>query len=159
MLKQASTVDRIPAGYASITPHLIVVDVAVAVDFYERAFAAVVWKKRGDSKGRLLHAELRVGDSVLMVAQESPALGSRAPSGSGGRSVSLHMFVDQVDASFKRAIDAGATVEIPVADMFWGDRYGKLRDPFGHEWSMASRIADLTDEQFQEAARRQAARP
>ena len=142
------SVQAIPQGYHTITPFMTVRDAARAIEFYKQAFGA---KERGVMKGpdgKVMHAELQIGDSIIMLADEFPEFGVLSPQTSGGAGMGLHIYVDGVDAAFDRAVKAGATVEMPVADMFWGDRYGKLKDPFGHKWSIATHTADLSMEEM-----------
>src|SRR2546427_8988879 len=134
----------IPKGYHTITPFMTVRDAARAIEFYKQAFGAV---DKGAMKGpdaKILHAELVIGDSVIMLSDEFPEFGALSPLSTGGTGMGLHIYVEDVDSAFDRALKAGASVEMPVGDMFWGDRYGKLRDPFGHKWSIATHIADLS---------------
>jgi uncharacterized glyoxalase superfamily protein PhnB len=141
-------VKPVPEGYHTITPHLIVRDAARAIDFYKQAFGA---KDRGVMKGpdgKVMHAELQIGDSVVMLADEMPEFGSHSPQSIGGSSTGLHIYTEDVDAAFDRALKAGAQVEMPVMDQFWGDRYGKLKDPFGHSWSLATHVKDLSVEEM-----------
>jgi PhnB protein len=144
----APAVDRaaaIPTGYHTVTPHLTVRGAADAIDFYKRAFGA---RERGrmplpDGK-TIMHAELQIGDSIVFLADEFPDMGCRAPQTLGGATGALHLYVRDVDHAFRRAVAAGAEVRMPVADMFWGDRYAKVADPFGHEWGLATHKADLS---------------
>ena len=146
-------VSRIPEGFHTITPGLVVRDAARAIDFYKRAFGAEELVRMPGPDGRgVMHAELRIGDSVLFVGDEAPSMGSRSPQALGGTAVALHLYVEDVDKAFKRAIDAGAQVKMPVADMFWGDRYGKIADPFGHEWGINQQLRELSPEESQAAA-------
>ena len=141
-------VKPVPEGYHTITPHLIVRDAARAIEFYKQAFGA---KDRGVMKGpdgKVMHAELQIGDSILMLADEMPEFGSRSPQSIGGSPTGLHIYTDNVDAAFDRAVKAGAQVEMPVMEQFWGDRYGKLKDPFGHSWSVATHVKDLSVEEM-----------
>ncbi|MGA2644042.1 MAG: VOC family protein [Candidatus Sulfotelmatobacter sp.] len=141
----------IPEGYHTLTPSITVREAARAVEFYKQAFGAV---ERGVMKGpdgKVMHAELRIGDSILMLADEFPQFGSLSPQTIGGTGTGLHIYVEDVDAAFDRAIGAGAVIEMPVADMFWGDRFGKLVDPFGHKWSIATHTRDLSMEEIEEA--------
>jgi len=141
-------VKPIPEGYHAITPHLIVRDAARAIEFYKQAFGA---KDRGVMKGpdgKVMHAELQIGDSIFMLADEMPEFGSRSPLSIGGSSTGLHIYTENADAAFERAVKAGAQVEMPVMEQFWGDRYGKLKDPFGHSWSIATHVKDLSVEEM-----------
>ena len=142
------SVQAIPKDYHTITPYMTVRDAARAIEFYKQAFGA---KERGVMKGpdgKVMHAELVIGDSIIMLADEFPEFGSLSPQSSGGSGTGLHIYIEDVDSAFDRAVKAGATVEMPVADMFWGDRYGKLRDPFGHKWSIGTHKADLSMEEM-----------
>jgi len=141
----------IPEGYHSVTPYLTVRDAGRALEFYKQAFGA---KEKGAMKGpdgKIMHAEIVIGDSIIMLADEFPEYGSLSPQSIGGSPAGLHIYVEDVDSSFDRAVKAGANVEMPVADMFWGDRYGKLRDPFGHKWSIGTHKADLSSEEIERA--------
>lgn len=142
-------VKPIPEGYHTLTPFLTVRNAERAIDFYKQAFGA---KERGVMKGpdgKVMHAELMIGDSIVMLADEFPEFGALSPeSGGGGSSMGLHIYLDNVDAAFDRAVKAGARVEMPVMDQFWGDRYGKLKDPFGHKWSIATHMKDLSAEEM-----------
>jgi uncharacterized glyoxalase superfamily protein PhnB len=142
----------IPAGQSTITPHLVVKGAADAIEFYKRAFAAEELFRMPmpcpDGQVKIGHADLKIGDSRLYLAEEFPEYGSHAPGGSSP--VSIHLYVTDADATFARAVEAGATVTMPLADMFWGDRFGKLVDPFGHHWSVSEHLEDLTPEQMEE---------
>jgi uncharacterized glyoxalase superfamily protein PhnB len=142
----------IPAGHHTITPHLVIKGAAEAIDFYKRAFGAQELSRMPfpgpDGQVTVGHAELQIGDSRLFLADEFPSMGVVGPSGSSP--VTIHLYVPDADSSFARAVGAGAKVAMPLADMFWGDRYGKLVDPFGHHWSIAEHLEDLTPEQMQE---------
>lgn len=143
----------IPEGFHTITPYLVVRDAARAVEFYQKAFGA---KARNvsympDGK-RVMHAELKIGDSILMLNDEFPEWHVLSPKSRGGSSVTIHMYVKDVDAAFQRAVSAGATVTMPVMDAFWGDRYGQLEDPSGHKWSLATHKEDLTPAQMKKRA-------
>ncbi|HSY90560.1 MAG TPA: VOC family protein [Candidatus Binatus sp.] len=137
-------VKPIPDGYHTLTPFLTVRDAARAIEFYKAAFGA---QERGVMKGpdgKIMHAELKIGDSIIMLSDEWPEYGALSPLSTGGAGVGLHIYLDGVDAAFDRAVKAGAEVEMPVMDQFWGDRYGKLKDPFGHKWSIATHTKDLS---------------
>ena len=142
----------IPAGFHAITPHLVIKGASEAIEFYKRAFGAEEISRMPmpgpDGQVKLGHAELKIGDSPLFLADEFPNYGSVGPNGSSP--VTIHLYVTDVDAAFARAVEAGAKVTMPPADMFWGDRYGKLVDPFGHHWSLAEHLEDLTPEQTME---------
>jgi PhnB protein len=137
-------VKPVPDGYHTLTPFLTVRDAARAIEFYKKAFGA---SERGIMKGpdgKVMHAELMIGDSIIMLSDEFPDYGALSPESVGGSGMGLHIYLDGVDAAFDRAVKAGAQVEMPVMDQFWGDRYGKLRDPFGHKWSIATHTKDLS---------------
>jgi PhnB protein len=146
----------IPEGFNTITPHIIVNGAAAAIEFYKKAFGAVeVCRLPMPGSDKLMHAQVRIGNSPLMLADimQCPQSGesSKSPLEMGGSPVVLHLYVENVDEAFKKAIVAGATEEMPPADMFWGDRYGKVKDPFGHEWSIATKIKDLSPAEMEKA--------
>lgn len=146
----ATPVKPIPTGYHSVTPMLTVRDVNKAIDFYKRALGAVERARFiGPDGNSVMHAELKIGDSVIMLGGEQADKGCRSPQTLGGTPVSLYLYVGDVDQAFHRATSAGATVTMPVADMFWGDRCGTFADPFGHAWSVATRKEDLSQEEIQ----------
>lgn len=147
-------VKPIPDGMHTVTPHLVCKDAGKAIEFYEKAFGAetVMRLDMPDGKG-LMHACLRFGDSAVMLADEFPDWNSLGPSSRGGTTVVLHIYVPDADAFFEKAIKAGAEVVMPLGDAFWGDRYGQLKDPFGHIWSVATHVKDLTPEEIAEAAK------
>jgi len=132
----------------SITPHLVCAGAAAAIDFYVQAFGAVEQGRLPGPDGKLMHAQVRIGDSPLMLVDEMPEWGALGPLALNGSPVTLHLYVEDVDATVARAVAAGARITMPVSDMFWGDRYGQLQDPFGHRWSVASHIRDLSPEQI-----------
>ena len=138
----------IPAGYHSVTPYLVVSDAARAIDFYQRAFGAKQTVRMDGPDGKIGHAELKIGDSFIMLADEMAQGGARSPRSLGGTTVGIFLYVPDVDSAFKQAVSAGAKAEVPVADMFWGDRYGKLTDPFGHSWSLATHKEDVSPEEM-----------
>ena len=140
-----------PTGYHSLTPHLVVKDAISAIAFYEKAFGATNFGTMlCPQTNKVMHAQLQIGDSKLMLAEEFPDYGCLGPLSIGGTPVTIHLYVEDVDATYAQAVEAGATPTMPVMDMFWGDRYGKLKDPFGHEWSVATHIANLTREEMAE---------
>jgi len=138
----------IPDGYHTVTPYLIVNGAADAIDFYKRAFGATEIMRMPDPKGRIGHAEIRVGDSVIMMADQHHEMGYRDPRSLGGTAVSIVLYVDNVDTVFDRAIKAGAKSQRPVADQFYGDRMGTLEDPFGHVWTIGTHIEDVSPEEM-----------
>ena len=141
-----SAVKPVPDGYHTVTPHLVVRDAAKALAFYAKAFGAEELFRMPGPGGVVMHAELKFGDSIVMLGEESPQMGTSAPPTIGGSPVTLMVYLNDVDASFARAAQAGCTVEMPPTDMFWGDRYGKLEDPFGHHWSLATHKEDVSPE-------------
>ena len=144
----------IPEGYHSVTPHLVVRNAAEAIEFYKRAFSAEELHRMPTPDGKfLMHAELKIGNSIVMLCDEFPGMERWvAPQSLNGTTVALHIWCEDVEAAFGQAVKAGAKVSMPLTDMFWGDRYGKLTDPFGHEWTMATHIQDLTPEEIAQAA-------
>jgi PhnB protein len=147
-------VKPIPDGYSSLTPYLIVNGAARAIDFYKTAFAATERMRLGAPGGKVGHAELSIGNSVVMLADEHPEMGALAPSSVGGTPIGLHLYVDDVDAVVARAIAAGAKPVHPVENKFYGDRLGTIEDPFGHKWYVSTHIEDVPPD---EIARRAAA--
>lgn len=145
-------VKPVPDGFHTVTPHLVVKGAADAIEFYRRAFGAEEVARMPGQGGKLLYAEIRIGDSRIMLKDEFPEWGSKGPRANSPTPVTIHLYVDDADAVFQRAVAAGATITHPLADKFWGDRYGKLEDPFGHQWSIATRVEDLTAEQILERA-------
>lgn len=141
-------VKTIPDGYHTLTPYLTIRDAARAIDFYKRAFGAEEHFRMPSPKGLIMHAEIQIGDSIVMISDEVPEMGNKSPQTLGGVPIQLFFYVDDVDRAFQRAVDAGAQVKMPVADMFWGDRYGSLVDPFGHQWALATHKEDLTPEEI-----------
>jgi uncharacterized glyoxalase superfamily protein PhnB len=140
----------------TVTPHLVCAGAADAIEFYKKAFQAVEMARLPGSKGRLMHAMITIGDSSVMLVDEMPEWNSLGPKSLKGSPVTLHLYVDNVDAAFERAVAAGAKVMMPLEDTFWGDRYGQLEDPFGHRWSLATHIRDVTQEEMEQAMRKMA---
>ncbi|HEV2470942.1 MAG TPA: VOC family protein [Candidatus Sulfotelmatobacter sp.] len=139
------SVKPVPEGYHTLTPYMTVRNATRAIEFYKQAFGATERGVMKDPSGRVMHAELQIGDSIIMLADEFPDFGAVGPdTKGGGTSMGLHIYVNNVDQAFDRAVKAGAKVEMPVMDQFWGDRYGKLKDPFGHKWSIATHTKDLS---------------
>ena len=145
-------VKAIPDGFHSVTPGLVVRGGIEALEFYKAAFGAEVIARMDTPDGKLMHAEFRIGNSIVMLGEECPDWGVVAPETLGGSPVSLNIYVEDCDAVFNRAVEAGATVKMPVADMFWGDRYGKITDPFGHSWGILTHVKDLTEDEVKAAA-------
>lgn len=148
----------IPEGMPSVTPHLVCAGAAAAIEFYKKAFGAVEQGRLPGADGRIMHAMLRIGDSPVMLVDEMPEWGALGPKTLKGSPVTLHLYVDDADAFAARAVKAGAKITMPVADMFWGDRYGKLEDPFGHHWSVATHVRDVTPDEMKQAMQKMAAR-
>jgi PhnB protein len=143
----------IPDGFHTVTPHLAIRDCEKALSFYEKAFGAEILTKSPAPNGKLMHALFKIGDSLVMAADEHPEMGEsylKTPAALGGTTVLLTLYVPDVDASHDRAVKAGCTAGMPPADMFWGDRYSQVRDPFGHSWAFATHKEDLTPAQIAE---------
>jgi PhnB protein len=142
----------VPKGYHTVTAYLTVPDGAAALAFYAKAFGAKETVRMPGPGGKLMHAELRIGDSLVMLSDEFPQGGTKSPRTLGGATGSIFMYVPNVDAAFKRAVEAGCQVEMPLTDMFWGDRFGKLTDPFGHHWGLATHTEDVSPAEMQRRA-------
>jgi PhnB protein len=140
----------IPEGYHTLTPYLAVDNATEAIEFYKRAFGATERMRMPGPQGTIGHAELEIGDSLVMLSDPFPQASVRPPKELGGTSASVFMYVEDVDAVVRQAVDAGATVTMEVADQFWGDRFGSVSDPFGHTWSIATHVEDLTPEEIAE---------
>jgi PhnB protein len=136
-------VKPIPQGYHSVTPYLTVNDATKALDFYKRAFGAHEIMRMDAPNRKIGHAEIKIGDSIIMIADEMPGSGNKAPQTLGGSSAGLFLYVEDADAVFQKAVQAGSQVVAPLADMFWGDRFGTVKDPFGHSWSVATHKEDV----------------
>ena len=150
----ATEARKIPEGFHSLTPHLVVSDAAKAIDFYKQAFGAEEIMRAPDPSGdRLMHAEMKIGNSMLMLTDTYPEYGGKNPQDLGGSPLTINIYCEDVDAMVEQAAAAGAEVTMPPADMFWGDRYARVTDPFGHEWAMACHIRDVTPEEMAEAAK------
>lgn len=147
-------VKPVAEGMHTIVPHLVCRDADGAIDFYKKAFGAVEMMRMPMPDGKLMHAAVKIGDTIVMLVDEMPKWGVMSPQALNNSPVTLHMSVPDVDAVFARAVEAGAKATMPVADMFWGDRYGKLEDPFGHHWSIATHIRDMTAEELMEAGKK-----
>jgi PhnB protein len=142
----------IPQGYATATPYLIVKGAADAIDFYKRAFNATEQFRMPDPSGTVMHAEIKIGDSVIMLADEHPAMGYRGPRSLGGSASSIMLYVNDVDAMFERALKAGAKSRRAVANQFYGDRSGTLEDPFGHVWTISTHVEDVAPDEMKRRA-------
>ena len=141
----------IPEGMHNVTPHLVCAGAADAIEFYKKAFNAVDMARIPQPDGKIMHASIRIGDSVVMLVDEFPDWGVRGPKSLGGSPVTIHLYVEDVDAFIERAVGAGATITMPIAEMLWGDRYGQLEDPFGHRWSVATHVRDVSPDEIQQA--------
>ena len=139
----------IPEGYHTVTPYLAVEDAAKAIDFYKRAFGATEHVKMDGPGGTIAHAELQIGDSMIMLSDPFPQSNIRPPSERGGATSSILMYVEDVDAAFKRAVDAGASSTSEPENQFWGDRWGTVTDPFGHLWQIATHVEDVPPEEME----------
>ncbi len=142
----SENVKPVPPGYHTVTPYLVVRDAAKSIDFYNRAFGAKEIGRMDGPDGKVAHAELQIGDSRIMLSEEMMA--NKSPQSLGGSAVAIFLYVDDVDAVFDQAVAAGAKSDMPPTDMFWGDRYGKLTDPFGHLWALATHIEDVAPEEM-----------
>jgi PhnB protein len=143
----------IPEGYEGLIPSLIVDGAEEAIDFYKRAFGARERMRMPMPDGGIAHAELEIGNAVLMLADPFPQATLKTPKELGGTTMAVFLYVEDVDATVQQAVDAGATVTMPPEDQFWGDRYGKVTDPFGHEWEIATHVEDVAPEEMEERAR------
>ena len=145
-------VNPIPAGHGTVTPSLVVAGAAKAIEWYRKALGAEEVSRYEGPNGRIMHAEIRIGDSHIMMGDEMPEYGARGPGVLGGTPVSFFVYGPNVDAAWKRAVDAGAKVVMPLADQFWGDRSGCIEDPFGHQWWLSQRVKEMTPEELRKAA-------
>jgi PhnB protein len=143
----------IPEGYHTVTPYLAVDNAAEAIEYYKKAFGAKERVRMDAPDGKIGHAELEIGDALVMLSDPFPQASTRPPKELGGTSVSVFMYVEDVDATVKQAVDAGATVTSEVEDQFWGDRFGSISDPFGHSWSIATHVEDVPPEEMAERAK------
>jgi PhnB protein len=142
-------VQPVPEGYSTVTPYLAVPNAAEAIDFYTRALGAKERTRMDGPGGSIMHAELELGDSLIMLSDPFPQASTKTPKELGGTSVSIMVYVDDIDGLYKQAIDAGATSLMEPDDMFWGDRFGSVQDPFGHSWTIATHIEDVSPEEMQ----------
>ena len=146
-------VKPVPEGYHTVTPHLIVKGAKAAIEFYRKAFGArELVRMPGPDGESIMHAEIEIGDSRIFLNDEYPDMGAVSPLALNGSAVTIHLYVEDVDALWKQALRAGARETMPLADAFWGDRYGRLVDPYGHHWSIASHVEDLTPEEMSKRA-------
>jgi PhnB protein len=144
----------IPPGFHTVTPSLVVRNAAEAIAFYKKALGAEEIMRMPDPSGRISHAELKIGDSVVFLSDEFPEMGSKSPQSLGGTTGGFYLYVQDVDKAFQRAVDAGGKVKMPVTDMFWGDRYGQFVDPFGHAWGISTHTQDLSPQEMEEGAKK-----
>ena len=148
-----SDVSPIPPGHPRVVPHLIVNNATEAIEFYQKAFNATEVHRMHSPDGKIMHAEINIGGSPIFLVDEMPGMGnSSSPATLQGTTVTLHLWFDDVDAAFEQAVNAGANGVMPPMDCFWGDRFGKVIDPFGHGWSMATHIKDLSEEEIEKGA-------
>jgi uncharacterized glyoxalase superfamily protein PhnB len=143
-----SSVSPIPEGFNTLTPYLVVEDAAAAIDLYQKALGAKVLSVHRMPDGKVLNAQLRVGNSMLMLNDEWPDYGAIGPKKIGNTAVTIHIYVDDVDALWNQAVEAGFEVKMPLANQPWGDRYGNLKDPFGHSWSIGTHVEDVSEEEL-----------
>jgi PhnB protein len=148
--RRVMAVKPIPEGYQTVSPYLAVDDAGKAIEYYKKAFGAKERGRMDTPDGGVAHAEIEIGDSVVMLSDPMPQGSTKPPKELGGTSASVFLYVEDVDAIVKQAVDAGATVLMEVTDQFWGDRFGTIQDPFGHTWSIATHVEDLTPEQIAE---------
>ena len=146
----------IPQGFTAVTPHLVISGVKEALEFYKKAFGAREVLRLDGPDGKVMHAEVEMFGCRLMLAEEAPQWGALGPRSLKGSPVKIHLYVSDVDAAVDRAVKAGAKVTMAVADQFWGDRYGTLQDPFGHEWGVATHVREVSPEEMDEAMRKMA---
>jgi PhnB protein len=146
-----STVNPIPEGMHSLTPHIVCNSAAAAIEFYKKAFGAEEMLRMPGPDGKLIHAMIRIGNSMLMLVDEMPGMGARSPKLLGGSPVTIHLSVPDAHATMRQAEATGAKITMPVTDMFWGALYGVLEDPFGHSWSVATQVRDLSPQEIQAA--------
>src|SRR5262245_47415435 len=151
MERKTMAVKRVPDGYHRVTPHLTVRDAPKMMEFYKKAFGAVEMNRAPGPDGKtIMHAAMRIGDSIVFLNDEFPEMGALSPLATKGSAVTIHLAVEDADQQFQQALSAGAEVVMPLADQFWGDRYGIGKDPSGHLWSIASHMEDLTPDQIKE---------
>jgi PhnB protein len=155
----AKPVTAIPPGYHTVTPHLVVNDGARAIEFYKQAFGAEELGRMPTPDGKILHAELRIGDSRIMLGDEFPQMGGKSPRSLGGTPLSLMIYTKDVDQAFQRAVQAGATGKRAPQNEFWGDRYCSIEDPFGHSWALATHVEDVSFEEMNERAKKLFSKP
>lgn len=151
IIMNKASVQAIPAGMHTVTPHLVCAGVSEAISFYTKAFSAIETARLPGPDGKIMHAQIRIGDSTVMLMDEMPDCGAIGPKMLKGTPVTIHLYVEDADAVFGRAVAAGASVKYALEDTFWGDRYGVVEDPFGHHWSIATHIRDVSPEEMKQA--------
>lgn len=144
----------VPDGFHTITPHLTCRNAPKALEYYKEVFGAEIQTVSNGPDGRIIHSQFKIGDSIVMMSEEFPEYGSLSPLSMKGSSVTLHVYIEDPDALFNRAVAAGATAVMPMMDAFWGDRYGQIVDPFGHKWSIAARRRIMTEQEMEDEARK-----
>jgi PhnB protein len=147
----SAQVKPVPEGMHTVTPHLTCAGGVAAIDFYIKAFDAIELSRLPGPGGKLMHGSIKIGDSVVMLSDEFLEMGGRGPKTLQGTPVTIHLYVSDVDSFAAKAVAAGARITMPIQDMFWGDRYGQLEDPFGHRWSVATHVRDVTPEEIRQA--------
>jgi len=150
----AGKVKAVPDGRSSVTPHLVARDAVKAIEFYQKAFGAEVRGVHKTPDGKVMHAELRIGDSTIFLNDEFPRTGGcTSPQTLGGTSVTLNLYRENIDQLFNQAVSAGATVVMPLSNQFWGDRYGQITDPFGHSWALGQHVEDVSPDELERRGR------
>jgi len=147
-----TSVKPVPEGFHTATPSLVVRDAGKAIDFYKKAFGAEERMRMPGPDGKIMHAEIKIGDSIIFLSDEIPNMGGKSPQSVGAYTGGIYLYVPNVDEVVQRAVDAGAKTAGPVSDMFWGDRLGHFVDPFGHAWSVSTHVADLTEQEMEKGA-------
>jgi len=143
----------VPPGFHTITPSLTVRNGAQAIEFYKKALGAEERMRMAGLDGKISHAELKIGDSIIFLTDENPAMGCKSPQTLGGTSSGFYLYVEDVDTAFQRAVGAGGRAKMPVTDMFWGDRLGSFDDPYGHTWTLSTHTQDMTEQELEEGAK------
>lgn len=144
-------VNPIPEGMSTVTPHLVCAGASDAIEFYKKAFGATELVRLPGPDGKIMHACIQIGNARVMLTDEQPKWRTLGPKALNGTPVTLHLYVEDADSFAQRAVEAGAKLVMPVTDMFWGDRYGQVEDPFGHHWSIATHVKDMTAEEIKKA--------
>jgi uncharacterized glyoxalase superfamily protein PhnB len=140
----------IPEGHHTVTPSLTVRNAASAIEFYKKALGAKELMRMAGPDGKIMHAEIKIGDSIIFLGEETPNMGNKSPQTVGAATGGLYLYVEDVDHAFQRALDAGGKEKMPVTDMFWGDRYGQFADPFGYTWGISTRKYDMTEKEIED---------